>query len=185
MPAPKLERIPRSRLPDDVAAAHDHSMQLRGDATFFEVFGQHPELYRWYTQRFYGDVFDGLRVERRWKEILRYRLSTTHGCRFCNQGNRADALAAGLGEHELDAIERNDVASLSAQTRAVLALADEMVLTNPHGRLSDGLHERLSAHFTDAEILELGLIAGILTGVAKFLFVFDLVEREDSCPYPG
>ena len=45
------------------------------------------------------------------------------------------------------------------------------------------LHERLQRHFTDAQILELGLIGGILAGVAKFLFTFDLVEKEDYCPF--
>ena len=34
------------------------------------------------------------------------------------------------------------------------------------------------------QIVELGMIGGILTGVAKFLFAFDLVEREDRCPFP-
>ncbi len=37
----------------------------------------------------------------------------------------------------------------------------------------------------DAQILELGMLAGLLTGMAKFLFTFDLVEREAGCPFPA
>ena len=41
----------------------------------------------------------------------------------------------------------------------------------------------LAKHFSDAEILELGLVGGILAGVAKFMFAYDLVEKEDACPF--
>ena len=37
-------------------------------------------------------------------------------------------------------------------------------------------------HFTPEEAFELGMTSAVLTGMAKFLFVFDLVTREDSCP---
>ena len=51
-----------------------------------------------------------------------------------------------------------------------------------NGQLTPALYASLRNHFDDGEIFELGLIAGILTGAAKFLFVFDLVEKEANCP---
>lgn len=66
--------------------------------------------------------------------------------------------------------------------KAVLALADEMVLTNQEGRLTDAQRAALLEHFTPEEAFELGMTSAVLTGMAKFLFVFDLVTREDSCP---
>jgi alkylhydroperoxidase family enzyme len=65
----------------------------------------------------------------------------------------------------------------------VLALGDQLSLTEPTGTLNPALHRKLAKHFSDAEILELGLVGGILTGVAKFMFAYDLVEKEDSCPF--
>ncbi len=184
MPNPKLKRIPRAALPEPMGTAHDRSMKLRGDATFFEVFGNHPELYRWYTESFYGEVFHGGVVERRIKELVRYRLSTLHGCRFCNQGNRVDALDAGLSEDELDRIDDNETAAFSEREKAALALADRLSLVTADGELDTELHERLRQHFSDAEILELGLVLGVLSGMAKFLFAYDLVEKEPSCAMP-
>ena len=64
----------------------------------------------------------------------------------------------------------------------MLELADQIVFTNPEGRLDDGLRARLEQHFTAEEIVELGMIGAVLAGMAKFLFVFDLVTREHSCP---
>ena len=64
----------------------------------------------------------------------------------------------------------------------MLALADQIVLTNPDGHLDDALRARLGEHFSPAEIVELGMIGAVLVGMVKFLFVFDLVTRETSCP---
>ena len=185
MPSPRLPRVAATELPDDLREAHQRSMELRGDATFFEVFGNHPALYRWYVERFYGEVFYTGRVDRQMKELLRYRLSTTHGCRFCNQGNRADSLAAGLDERMLAAIDKDKLDELDGRARAVIQLADRMALTNPGGELDAETHAALRRYFDDADILELGLVAGVLAGMAKFLFAFDLVEREANCPIPA
>ncbi len=184
MPNPPLRRLSRTQLPEPIRTAYDKSLELRGDATFFQIFGHHPELYRWYTESFYGDVFSGGLVDRRVKELVRYRLSTLHGCRFCNQGNRADALAAGIEASILDDIDQYEThARLSESDRAAIALAERMALTSDHGSLDDPLHERLSACYSDAQILELGVVIGVLSGMARFLFAFDLVEKETSCPF--
>ncbi len=177
-----MQRMDPSAMPDDIRKAYEHSMELRGDATFFEVFGNHPELYRWYTNSFYGDVFRGGLVPRRIKELVRLRLSTVHGCRFCNQGNRVDALEAGLSEADIESLGDYASSSLGPAEKAALMLADQMLLTNPGGQLDDALYAELRRHFSDAEILELGVVLGVLTGMAKFLFAFDLVAREASCP---
>jgi AhpD family alkylhydroperoxidase len=182
-PDPKLNRIAPDEMPDDIASAWTRSMDLRGDATFFEVFANHPELYRWYVNQFYGEVFRGGKVAQRYKELLRLRLSTLHGCRFCNQGNRLDALEAGLTEAHIAAFDRPESGPFTPAELAVLALAAELALTQSAGILSEALHTQLAAHFDDAQILELGLVGGILAGVAKFMFTYDLVEKEDSCPF--
>ena len=182
-PNPKLRRITPDEMPDDIASAWRHSMDLRGDATFFEVFANHPELYRWYVNQFYGNVFRGGKVAQRYKELLRLRLSTLHGCRFCNQGNRLDALEAGLTEAHIAAFDRPESGPFTPAELAVLALGAELALTHSTGVLSEALHGQLAAYFDDAQILELGLVGGILAGVAKFMFTYDLVEKEDSCPF--
>ena len=182
-PEPLLPRVPPADMPEALRRAWRRSQALRGDATFFEVFANHPALYGWYRDGFYGQLFERGEAPRRLKELARYRLSTLHGCRFCNQGNRADALAAGCTEEQLERIDRRDDGPFSEAERAVLWLAEEIALTAPDGALSPALFERLRAHFTPGQILELGMTMGLLAGMAKFMFAFDLVEREPSCPF--
>lgn len=57
-----------------------------------------------------------------------------------------------------------------------------MALTNLHGMISAELYMELRSHFSDGEIFELGVVMAVLCGFAKFLFCFDLADREDTCP---
>ena len=184
MPQPQLPRIAPEDMPEHIRHGWERSMALRGDATWFEVMAHAPELYDWYGE-FYARLFRGGRVERAIKELARLRLSTTHGCRFCNQGNRPDALEAGVSQEQIDKLHEYESGPFSEREQAALALADQMVLTNPSGALDAALHSRLKKHFSPAEIMELGMVMAVLTGMAKMLFTFDLVEKEDSCPFPA
>lgn len=185
MPNPRLPRVPVAELPVDITDMREASQALRGDATFFEVMANNPDLLRWYIEDFYGQVFKSGRVPAESLEALRLRLSAQHGCKFCNQGNRLSAVEAGLSDGEIDALFSDDFSALRPALVPVAQLADELKLTNAAGNLSETLYRSLSDHYTPAQIIELGLIGGMLTGIAKFLFVFDLVEREDFCPFPA
>jgi alkylhydroperoxidase family enzyme len=182
---PLLARVPRDRLDPAMQAAHARALAQRGDATFIEVAGNAPQLFDWYG-RFYAEVFYGGRVAVRLKELLRLRLSTLHGCAFCNRGNRLAAAEAGLSEAQLRAIDDPAAEVWNDQERAVLELASRMSLLQPAGVLDAELYGRLRRHFDDGELFELGMTMAVLTGMAKFLFVYDLVEREDYCAFgPG
>ncbi|MEO0577872.1 MAG: carboxymuconolactone decarboxylase family protein [Pseudomonadota bacterium] len=177
----RINRVAVDDLPERMRAAWQRSNERRSDATFVEALGNAPELFDWYSD-FYAQLFYGGRVAVRYKEMLRFRLSTRHGCRHCNLGNRLDALDAGISEAELTAIASDDLDGFDAPARAVLALADRISLTEPNGYVDAELSADLATHFNDADMLELGIVAAVLTGMAKFLFAFDLVEREASCP---
>ncbi len=186
MPNPLLNRVAPEAMDESVRVAYEKSHALQksksGDATFFEIGANAPEVLNWYFDSFYGKLFYGGRVDTRTKELLRYRLSMTHGCAFCNKGNIEDAREAGVTEAQLANIMHEAHTAFSDRDRAVIQLASEMALANMNGQLTPALYASLRNHFDDGEIFELGLVAGILTGAAKFLFVFDLVEKEANCP---
>lgn len=177
MPDTPVQRVVAAELPAAMRDAWQRSMDIRSDATFIEALGNAPELFDWYSG-FYRQVFYGGRVEASVKELLRLRLSTRHGCRSCNLGNRRDAVAAGIDPAKLEAIDQANDSVFDERELSVLALADEMALESTDGALSRDLYDRLRQHFDDGQIMELGMTMAVLVGMAKFLFVFDLVERE-------
>ena len=182
MPDPLLARVAPAEMPERWRAAHATALDVRGEADLIEVLANAPELLAWYYDTFYGGIFFTGRVERRIKEILRLRLSTLHGCAFCNRGNTKSARDAGVTEEQIARIGEPGADCFDARETAVIDLAGEMAMQNMAGHLSPDLHARLAAHFDDAEIVELGMVAAVLTGMAKMLFVYDLVSREAACP---
>jgi AhpD family alkylhydroperoxidase len=136
----------------------------------------------WYRDQFYAKLFYAGRVDVRTKELLRYRLSMTHGCAFCNKGNSVAARKAGVTQEQLDHVMNESHACFDRKDRSVLTLADQISMTNMSGALDRARYDALRAHFDDAQIFELGMVASLLTGMAKMLFVYDLVEREAHCP---
>ena len=76
-------------------------------------------------------------------------------------------MAAGLIEEQIDAFDDPENGPFTDAEKAVLALGEQLALAQPEGTLNPVLHQKLAQHFSDAEILELGLVGGILAGVAK------------------
>lgn len=186
MPDPAIVPLPRAALPDDLKPLHDLGLERTGDATIIGVMAHQPDILRWYFDEFYERIFynahPGMRVDVRTKELLRLKLSKQHGCQFCNRFNTVEAMKAGITPAQIDAIFDPEAACWDEKDRAVLALAGEMLLQNMGGHLSPALHARLRDHFDDGQIVELGFIAAVLTGVAKWIFTYDIVNREETCP---
>lgn len=178
-----LSRIPRQQLDPRWQAAWDTLNRLTGSATFVEVFAQAPEVLEFVLERFYARLFFGGAVAQRYKQLARLKLSLLHGCQTCNRQNVPGALEAGFTAEQVHALAAGEDAPFSAAERAVIAYAGEVSLTNMEGRLSPALHAQLRAHFSEAQILELGTVMAVICGMAKLSFVLDVVDREDYCPF--
>lgn len=178
-----LERTPRDQLSGDARMAWDMLNKLTEEPTFVEVFANAPELLDFVMKRFYGDIFFAGRVDQKYKQLVRLRLSQIHGCRTCNRQNVPATLEVGVSREQVEAMNDGDYSSFSEAEAAVLRFAEQMALTNPDGRMDKDLYESLSRHFSTAEICELGTVMAVVGGFAKLSFVMDLVEREEYCPF--
>lgn len=186
MPAQTLfTRTPRAALPERFQPAWDMLNALTGEPAFIEVFAQAPELTDFVMNEFYVKIFFGGQVDQRYKQLVRLRLSLIHGCRTCNKQNVPGTLAAGFSQAQVDALveDRVDGKLFSEAERAVIDYADQLALTNANGDMDPGLFARLRRHFSEAEILELGVVMAVIGGMAKLSFVLGLVEKEDYCPF--
>ncbi len=182
-PNSPLNKLPRDALPAHMQAAYDKAEALHGDTSFVSVFGNAPAAYDWYLERFYNELFYSGRIPRTIVELVRLRLANIHGCAFCNRSDTIAAREAGVSQEQVDQLPDYENGPFTGQERAALALADVMALTNPLGIVTPELHARCRQYFSDGELVELGVIMAVLCGMAKMIFAFDLVEKEDSCPF--
>jgi len=179
----QFTRIDRAHLALEFQPAWDALHKLTGDATFVEVFSQAPPVLDFVMQKFYMGLFFGGEVPQRYKQLARLRLSLIHGCRTCNKQNVPGALEAGFTPEQIDALRDNRLKPFSSAERAVIEYADQIALSNIEGHMSAALFKRLRAHFSEAQILELGTAMAVISGMAKLSFVLELVERESYCPF--
>lgn len=177
-----IKSLNREELSPNLQESWDFVHELTGQAGFIEKGAHAPELLDFTMIDFYEKIFYRGRVDVKLKHLARLRMSLGHGCRSCNLGNTIGAKEVGYSEEELNAIE-GDRSIFSDSERAVLALADQFLMTNIQGHLDPDLYEDLRLHFDDAQILELGTVMSYLGGLAKMLFVFDMAEKEDTCPF--
>ena len=176
-------RTERHNMTPQWQSARDMLDKLTGDATFVEVFAQAPELLEFVMQQFYVKVFFGGTVEQRYKQLARLKLSLIHGCRTCNKQNVPGALEAGFTQPQINALIDGDLGLFAPAEHAVIEYAQQIALSNMDGQMSPDLFERLRAHFSEAQILELGTAMAVVSGMAKLSFVLGLVERESYCPF--
>ena len=73
MPNPLLARVPRAELPAAMRDAWDSATNNSGDATFIEVSGNNPTMFRWYIDDFYGKVYHGSGIDKHVLELIRGR----------------------------------------------------------------------------------------------------------------
>ena len=92
------------------------------------------------------------------------------------------SMEARLTEEQIDAFDDPENGLFPDADVAVLALRKQLALTQPEDTLNPVLQQKLAERFSHAELPELGLVGGILEGVAKFMLAYDLVENEDTCP---
>ena len=179
----QLTRIPREQMDPKWQPAWDALSGLTGSATFVEVFAQAPRALDFVMNSFYAGLFFGGQVAQRYKQLARLQLSLLHGCQTCNKQNIPGALQAGFTPAQIDALIAGELAMFTPAEQAVIEYARQVALTNMKGEMSAKLLAALRAHFSEADILELGTVMAVISGMAKLSFVLNLVETESYCPF--
>jgi alkylhydroperoxidase family enzyme len=154
-----------------------------GQATHVEVMAAHPVLDKFYSKEFYPRFYYNSEGEMLvpWqdKELFRLRLSRRNGCALCNAGNVETMLEAGYSQDQVDNILQPSSAHYSDKELALIDFAD-LFVQGEQGVLSRELHARLRQHYSDAAILEIGVVGAFFMGWQRMLFAFDLTPHEEN-----
>ena len=106
-------------------------------------------------------------------ELVRLRIAFFNQCRSCIAVRYQTAIDDGLDEDAVCSLERPaDAANLSAAERSALRFA-ELFATN-HLAIDDAVYDGLRDHFTEDELVELGLNCAIALGVGRLSATWDV-----------
>ena len=112
-------------------------------------------------------------------ELVRLRVAFHNQCRSCMAIRYADAVAGGVTEELVCSLEEpTHAADLSAAEKAALGYAD-LFATN-HLAIDDTTFAALKQHFSEAEIVELGMTVAFFVGFGRLGAVLNMVEELPS-----
>ncbi len=122
------------------------------------------------------------------KELCRVYVSRTVKCEFCGNQRSTKATAAGLQERQYDALldfEASD--EYDDRQKAALAYAEAITWRL---EATDELWDRLSRHFSEAELVELGCCIALTLGQQSWIRLLGIDHHEylagtDAAMAPG
>jgi uncharacterized peroxidase-related enzyme len=122
-----------------------------------------PEMLKNFVA-FYASV--GRSLDRKLYELIYLRVSLINGCHYCAQHHAASSRRAGLTEEDWSALKAGDYSRYSDKDRAALTYIDK--LTRTPQAISDSDFTPLRHNFSDAEIVDLHLLAGLANLTNRF-----------------
>src|SRR6201997_3776152 len=115
------------------------------------------------------------------KEMCRVLISMKHGCGYCSTVRSRIAFENGLTEEKLMATMNFESSPLfDERERAALRFAS-LFKEGDHAIDNDEVYADLKKHFTEEEIVELGLLCAETDGVGKFARSLRMRTWEEAC----
>ena len=108
-------------------------------------------------------------------ELVRLRIAFHNQCRSCMSIRYASAVDDGLDEGAVCSLEKPyEAAGLSDADKAAIEYGERLA-TN-HLSIDAGVYDRLRTHFTEPQIVELGLWVAWCVGLGRLAATWDMVE---------
>jgi AhpD family alkylhydroperoxidase len=109
-------------------------------------------------------------------ELIRLRIAFHNQCRSCMAMRYQSGLDDGVTEDLVCSLERpHEAPDLTDAERSALAYAD--ISATNHFAISDETFADLRKHFSEREIIELGLTIGNFIGFGRLVAAWDMVEE--------
>jgi alkylhydroperoxidase family enzyme len=130
----------------------------------------------WFFANAWKDLFREGIVDHAIKELCRVYVSHSVKCEYCGNQRSERGREQGLTEGKYDALLNFESSETYAEReKAALAYAEAIVWT---GEADDALWERLYAHFSEAELVELGCMIGLTLGQQSWLRLLNIDHHQ-------
>jgi AhpD family alkylhydroperoxidase len=123
-------------------------------------------------------LYEG-RLPHQLKEMCRIRISVAHRCGYCSTVRSNVARAEGLTEERVQDL-LHEGALLSPREKAALEYAD-LFKSGDEAIDSDAVYARLRRHFSEEEIVELGMLCAQTVGVGRLVRSLNILSWEEAC----
>jgi uncharacterized peroxidase-related enzyme len=122
-----------------------------------------PEMLKAFLS-FYATV--GRSLDRKLYELIYLRVSLINECRYCTQHHVASSKRVGLTPEDWTALKAGNYSRYGDKERAALAYVERLTRA-PH-EITEADFEELKKHFSDQEIVDIHMLAGLANLTNRF-----------------
>jgi AhpD family alkylhydroperoxidase len=109
-------------------------------------------------------------------ELVRLRIAFFNQCRSCMAIRYSDAVADGVTEGLVCSLERpQEAENLSAAEKAAIRYGE--LMATDHLAIDDAVYADLRQHFSEAQIVELGMTVAFFVGFGRLAATYHMVEE--------
>ncbi|MDA1311000.1 MAG: carboxymuconolactone decarboxylase family protein [Proteobacteria bacterium] len=173
----RVRDVEIDEVPDDAKPVYQRFVNEYGPfLNQVKVFAHRPIALR-HVMGMLLEMSDNPILDKRYLEIAIVTVSEINKCDYCVAHHGPKLMEYGLTRETVDAILEPDCPGLDEVDRLVRDYAAQV--TRDHNRVRDGLFDRLRAHFSEEQIVELTLRITLCTFFNKFNDVMQL-DMEDA-----
>ena len=115
-------------------------------------------------------------VGQRLLELVRLRIAFHNQCRSCMALRYTESVDDGLTEDLVCSLEKPyEAPGLSDSDRAALKFAD--LFATDHLRIDDDIYDELRQHFSEAQLVEIGLNCALSVGIGRLAATWHAVDH--------
>lgn len=166
--------IPGERWPEELRDLVDPTGRSTVEQGNLRIYAHRPELAAAYA-RFMACLRAPGATSARLRELLRIRVAFHNQCRSCMAVRYEAGVDDGVDEGLVCQLEApQEAPDLTPAERVALDFADR--LATDHLSITDATFDQLREHYTEAEIVELGLHVASYVGFGRLSSAWDLVD---------
>ncbi len=125
-------------------------------------------------------LYDGL-LPHTLKELCRIKISVAHRCGYCSTVRSKVAQSEGLAEDKVAELETFETSETFTDREKAAIRYATLFKTGDDGVDSDQVYDDLRVHFSEEEIIELGLFCAETDGAGKFVRSLQVLSWEEAC----
>jgi alkylhydroperoxidase family enzyme len=177
MPGPqRISYVPLDEMTSEMRAEMERCAREGTPRPESSAVRAHVEPAFWFFANAWNDLFRNGIVDHSIKELCRVYVSRSVKCEYCGNQRSERGRSEGLSEGKYDELLNFESSeTFSDREKAALAYAEAIAWT---GEADDALWERLYAHFTEAELVELGCMIGLTLGQQSWLRLLNIEHHE-------
>ena len=171
----RISKLAPAQWDSRLRAAVDPDGRSQLEQGLMRFFANCPEQALGLAQ-FAGALKVGRSLPERLVELVRLRIAYFNQCRSCMAIRYRDALDDGLDESLVCSLERpQEAESLSDAERAAIRYGE--LMATDHQAIGDAHYAELRRHFSESEIVELGMTCAFFVGFGRLAATWHMVEE--------